>query len=33
MQKREEFVIEEGRDIWKKLLAQGWRRTEPVWDN
>ena len=27
LQKREEFKIEEAREIWKKLIAQGWRRT------
>ena len=28
MQKREEFKIKEAREIWKKLIAQGWRRTD-----
>ena len=32
MNKREEVKIEEARDIWKKLITRGWRRTEPVWD-
>ena len=27
MQKREEFKIKEAREIWKKLIAQGWRKT------
>ena len=27
LQKREEFKIEEARNIWKRLIAQGWRRT------
>ena len=27
LQSREEFKIEEAREIWKKLIAQGWRRT------
>ena len=27
MQSREEFKIEEAREIWKRLIAQGWRRT------
>ena len=31
LQKREEFKLEEAREIWKKLIAQGWRRTEEVW--
>ena len=28
---REELKIEKARDEWKKLLAQGWRRTPLVW--
>jgi len=28
LQKREEFKLEEARDIWKKLITQGWRRTK-----
>ena len=32
MNKREEVKIEEDRDIWKKLITRGWRRTESVWD-
>jgi len=28
LQSREEFKIEEAREIWKRLLAQGWRRTK-----
>ena len=28
LQSREEFKIEEARKIWKKLIAQGWRRTD-----
>ena len=27
MKKREEFKIKEAREIWKKLIAQGWRKT------
>ena len=27
LQSREEFKIEEARDIWKRLIAQGWKRT------
>ena len=27
LQNREEFKIEEAREIWKKLISQGWRRT------
>jgi len=28
LQSREEFKIDEAREIWKKLIAQGWRRTD-----
>ena len=28
---REELKIEKAREEWKKLLAQGWRRTPVVW--
>jgi len=27
LQNREEFKIEEAREIWERLIAQGWRRT------
>jgi len=27
LKKREEFKIEEAREIWKGLIYQGWRRT------
>ena len=27
LQNREEYRIEEAREIWKKLIAHGWRRT------
>ena len=27
LQSRAEFKIEEAREIWKRLIAQGWRRT------
>ena len=27
LQSREELKIEEAREIWKRLIAQGWRRT------
>ena len=33
MTKREELKVENARDEWKKLIAQGWRRTKPVWDH
>ena len=28
---REEIKKEDARKEWKKLIAQGWRRTEEVW--
>ena len=31
MTTREELKIEAARESWKKLIAQGWRRTEEVW--
>ena len=30
MKTREELKIDKARDEWKKLIAQGWRRTKPV---
>ena len=27
LQNREEYKIEEAREIWKRLIAHGWRRT------
>ena len=30
---REELKIDKARDEWKKLIAQGWRRTKPVWED
>ena len=33
MQYREEFKLEEAREIWKNLLSHGWRRTSEVWQN
>ena len=30
---REELKIEKAREEYKKLLSQGWRKTEPVWNN
>jgi len=29
---REELKIDKARDEWKKLIAQGWRRTKPAWE-
>ena len=31
MQRRIVLKVVEGRQEWKKLIAQGWRRTEEVW--
>ena len=31
MTSREELKIALAREEWKKLIAQGWRRTEEVW--
>ena len=28
---REELKIEAAREVWKKLIAQGWRKTSVVW--
>ena len=33
MTTREELKKEAAREEWKKLIAQGWRRTEEVWSN
>ena len=31
MKTREELKFDKTRDKWKKLIAQDWRRTKPVW--
>ena len=31
MTTREELKIDKAREEYKKLLSQGWRKTEPVW--
>ena len=31
MTKREELEIEKARELWKKLISQGWRKTPVVW--
>ena len=31
MTTREELKVDKARDEWRKLVAQGWRRIEPVW--
>ena len=33
MTTREELKVNKARDEWKKLIAQGWRRTKPVWED
>jgi len=32
MTTREELKVDKARDEWKKLNAQGWMRTKPVWE-
>ena len=32
MTTREELKVDKARDEWRKLIAQGWRRTKPVWE-
>ncbi len=33
MTTREELKVDKARDEWKKLIAQGWRKTKPVWED
>ena len=33
MTTREELKVDKARNEWKKLIAQGWRRTKPVWED
>ena len=33
MTTREEHNIDKARDEWRKLIAQGWRITKPVWED
>ena len=33
MTTREELKVDKARDKWRKLIAQGWRRTKPVWED
>ena len=33
MTTREELEFDKARDEWKKLIAQGWRITKPVWED
>ena len=30
---REELKVDKARDEWRKLIAHGWRRTQPVWED
>ena len=33
MTTREELKVDKARDEWRKLIAHGWRRTKPVWED
>ena len=33
MTTREELKIDKARDEWRNLIAHGWRRTKPVWED
>ena len=33
MTTRDELKVDKARYEWKKLIAQGWRRTNPVWED
>ena len=33
MTAREELKVDKARYEWRKLIAQGWRRTKPVWED
>ena len=33
MKTREELKVDKARDEWRRLIAQGWRRTKPVWED
>ena len=33
MTTREELKVDNARDEWRKLIAQGWRRPKPVWED
>ena len=30
---REEYKVDTARDEWKKLIAQGWKRIKPFWED
>ena len=33
MTTREELKVDKARDEWRKLIAQGWRRINAVWED
>ena len=33
MTTREELKVDKARDEWRKLIAHGWRKTKPVWED
>ena len=33
MTTREEYKVDTARDEWKKLIAQGWKRIKPFWED
>ncbi len=33
MTTREELKVDKARDEWRKLIAHGWRRIKPVWED
>ena len=33
MTTREELKVDKARDEWRKLIAHGWRKTKPMWEN
>ena len=33
MTTRTELKVDKARDEWRKLIAHGWRRTKPVWED
>ena len=33
MKTLKELKVDKARDEWRKLIAQGWRRTKPVWED
>ena len=33
MTTREELKVDKARDEWRRLIAHGWRRTNPVWED